>query len=171
MVDWLVAATLRFFETNDSGSGGPSSLIDLLDLQWWQLLLAIVTTLGFSPAPWLLGIAFNRVQFTKTADAAHERELNEVKAAHERELAARDAGWLREKTQMESHQAFVLASMEQRYADLEVANHKNIEAAELQRQRADEATSALAQSTEVLQMTNHILQELKRSAEEASPNG
>ena len=44
-------------------------VIDLLDLQWWQIVVGLVGVLGFSPAPWILGLATNKLQFTSTADA------------------------------------------------------------------------------------------------------
>jgi hypothetical protein len=170
LTEMVLAAVVRLSETGGGSPLAPSLVIDLLDLQWWQLLLGITAAAGLSPAPWLLGLARNKIQFTGPADAAHQKQLAEAEEAHDRELAARDAASDRERQALIAYHATLDAAKDQRYADLEVANQRNIEAAEAQRVRADTVTEALTESSQALKMTSHILQELKRSAEEVTPS-
>jgi len=174
MLTKLIAGLAMHIVTAEAGSGGdttPQLVIDLFNLQWWQALGALAVALGLSPAPWILGLAVNRLQFTKTAEAAHQREIDEMKAAHERELTARERSYESQRAQLLEYHGTVIAAKEQRYADLERTNQRNVEVAESQRKRADEVTAALAESTKAVQMTNHVLEELRRSAEEATPSG
>lgn len=135
-------------------------MIDLLNLQWWQGLVAIVGILGLSPAPWLLGLATGKIQFTGRADIAHQRELT-----------ARSEGYDREKLALETYHANVLASRDQRYADLQAAKEAIEAAYELQRKRSEQMADALADSTEVLRVTNHVLVEFTKAAREVEPGG
>lgn len=164
MHDWLVTAvmTLVIAAAGEEGTVPKNGMlvIDLLNMQWWQALGAFVAALGLSPAPWILGLATNRIQFTKTADAAHAREL-----------AAREKGYDEQIDQLENFHTKVLEGKDERYADLVRTNERNVEVAEQQKQRGDRLQEALGQASDVLAETNHILVELRQSAEEVTPGG
>lgn len=130
----------------DVGPADPSLVIDLLNLQWWQGLIGIIGILGLSPAPWLLGLATNKIQFT----AAAEREKG-------RALAKQD----------EYHKALMDAQKE-RYSDLERANAKNEEAAATQQARADAATDAIFDMKDVVEANTHVLKSVNQVAREAT---
>ncbi len=57
-------------------------IVDLADLQWWQAAIGIIGALGLSPAPWILGLAFNRIQFTKPAQANFDARVADLKETH-----------------------------------------------------------------------------------------
>lgn len=130
-----------------AGTGGGLN-IDLMDMQWWQALIAILGILGLSPAPWILGLATNKIQFTSTADANYA---------------------LRSKEMSDNYDALV-AVKDQRYADLEATVAKTEQAAATDKQTAAIATGALAESTEVTKMAIHVVQELRQAAQEVGPH-
>ncbi|AYD87375.1 hypothetical protein SEA_VALENTINIPUFF_80 [Microbacterium phage ValentiniPuff] len=135
-------------------------VIDLLNMQWWQALGAFIAALGISPAPWLLGLATGKIQFTSTADAAHARELAAREKAYEDQLA-----------QMEKYHGTVVAQKDERYDDLVRTNARNIEVADQQKARGDKLEDALTQAAVVIEQNSHVLLELKQSAEEVTPGG
>ena len=152
MLAWeILILTLRGLD--GSGSTGPGFMVDLLDVQWWQGIIGIIVLLGLSPAPWILGLAVGRIQFTKASDAAHAREL-----------AAREKGWSEEKAALENYHVALTAERQQRYSDLQVAH-------EQQRVRADTMTTALAESTAVITSVGHIMHEITNAAKGVSPDG
>lgn len=155
----LALATVAFLEVGN-GNEAPAFVIDLLDIQWWQAAVAIIVGLGLSPAPWILGLAVGRIQFTRVANEAHQRELDARKEAFYAQLAARD-----------KYHADLMDQEKQRYADLEKINEKNAEAAEEQRRRADSMTDALVDATEAIRAGNHIINEFTRAAREVAPDG
>ncbi|QNJ55969.1 membrane protein [Microbacterium phage Rasputia] len=124
-------------------------IIDLLNMQWWQALIGIAAGLGLSPAPWILGLATNKIQFTAAANAAYAAREADLKAYH----------------------ADVVKRLEQRYSDLEETNDKNVEALTAQKDRADKATSAVFETTEALRQASHVIEELRLAAQEVTPNG
>lgn len=141
-------------------NGGGGVVIDLLNMQWWQSLIALLGVAGLSPAPWILGLATNKLQFTAAAEAGYAKRAAELNEYHAKRLEERD----------EYHDNLV-AVKDQRYADLEATAQK-LEAAEaLHRDRADQANAALVESTEVVKMTGHIIQELRQAAQEVIPGG
>lgn len=156
----FLAATLFPLPGDVGGGGAPSLVVDLLDLQWWQALGIFLAGLGLSPAPWILGLAVNRIQFTKVSDAAHARELAKAQTA-----------WDAEKANLIAYHDDLMKGKDQRYADLEAANQKNIDAAEQQRLRADKMTEALAESTKAIEGTNYVLHEFVTAAKEVNGDG
>lgn len=156
----------------DVGGGqGPALVIDLLNLQWWQQLGIVLTAFGLSPAPWILGLALGRIQFTKVAAEAHQREIAALKEGHTRELESLRSTAKQERDQLIEYHKNVVTGKDERYSDLEEAHSTTLAALEAQRLRAETLTDALSESTNALQMTNHILVEMKRSAEEVTPSG
>lgn len=131
----------------------PTIEIDPFNLAWWQQLALLLAGLGLSPAPWILGLAIGRIQFTKVAADAHQRELDARAEAHKRELET-----------LRAHHDDLMALQIQRYADQEKAT-------EIQRVRADTATEALAQSTVAIEASNHIIREIMKAAGEVTADG
>lgn len=157
-IEFLIALSRLASEVG--GGGSPSFNFDLLDIQWWQAVLGLVGVLGLSPAPWILGLATGKIQFTTVADQAHAREL-----------AARKEAWDEEKVNLVSYHNTLMQNKDQRYTDLEASNAKDLEAGEQHRQRADRMTDALSESTKIAEYTNTILTEFAKAAREATPDG
>lgn len=155
MLWWLAQ-----FVASGSTPDAPSIVIDLLDLQWWQALLAIIGVLGLSPAPWLLGLAAGKIQFSTPARADFDRQLKDKDAAHERELAGKDA-----------YYSALLAGKDQRYADLEKANDANREAARRHEDRADQLTEAVLEVAEIVQQNTHIVESFNEVTREVVSDG
>lgn len=153
-MDWIfiaMAVSYRVItEVGGGGSGGgdaPSLNIDLLDLQWWQILVGILGAIGFSPAPWILGLATNKLQFTSTAEANFAIRSEE----------------------MRKHFEALALEKDKAYAVLEARTAKIEQAAATDKQTAAVTTEALAESTEVAKMAIHVVQELRQAAQEVTP--
>lgn len=125
---------------------GPSVILDLLDIQWWQALGMFVGALGLSPAPWLLGLAAGKIQFSAPAEREKNRALEEK----------------------ERHYEALLALERQRYADLEKSNEKNAAAAETERKRANAATDAVLEIKDVVEANTHVIASVHQVAREAA---
>lgn len=67
----------------------------LENLQWWQALFAILAGLGLSPAPWILGLAVGRLQFSAPAERATAQLVKTINDAHALQLAESEAAWTR----------------------------------------------------------------------------
>lgn len=144
-----MAVTIGRVLTEVGGGGTSGGLnIDLMDMQWWQALIAILGILGLSPAPWILGLATNKIQFTSTADANYALRSQEMRDNYDALVAVKD----------------------QRYSDLEATTLKTERAAATDKQTAATSVEALAESTEVTKMAVHIVQELRQAAQEVSPH-
>lgn len=143
-----------------STSQNGTLIIDLLNMQWWQALFGIIAALGLSPAPWILGLATNRIQFTAAANAAYEKREQVMRENHAREMAA-----------LESYHEKVLLAKDQRYSDLEEVHDRNVVALGSQTERADKATNAVYGVTGALKQTAHVIDELRQAAQEVSPDG
>lgn len=145
----MMAMTQAFADVG--GGTGPSGIyIDVTNLQAWQVLVAIAGALGLSCAPWLLGLAADRVGFTKPMRAEFARQLAAKDTVHEDAMKERDRHW-----------ATVLEMQQARYADLEAANV-------IERDRADRATGALVEMTEVVRASTHALNSLNQVAREVT---
>lgn len=139
MLEALIAIGYQF-EVNPPRD--PSIWFDLANVQWWQAVIVILVGLGLSPAPWILGLAQGKIQFTAVSRKDFERQLAERDRFH-------DALMVQER---------------QRYADSEAARKLNADAAERERARAEKATDVLVEMTEVVQGAQHFM----RSQLEAS---
>ncbi len=149
LVAIMVGRALTEVGGGGGGGGTPSLNVDLLDLQWWQILVGILGVVGFSPAPWILGLATNKLQFTVTADANYEKRAQEMRDNYDALVAVKD----------------------QRYADLEAAMVKLEQAAATDKQTAAVVSEALAESTDVAKMAIHVVEELRQAAQEVTPHG
>lgn len=139
-------------EVNPSGG----IYLDLLNLQWWQLIVGIVVALGMSPAPWITALATGRLLFRGDLD----QRLKERDLAHEKALAQRDA----------YHEA-LLRAKDERYAELQQSNKANADAARQERERADRATAQLSEVTEALEASSHIMAALRDTLTEVAKDG
>ncbi|QUE25337.1 hypothetical protein SEA_FIZZLES_42 [Microbacterium phage Fizzles] len=150
-MDWLIAMMAAYRVLAEVGGGGgsePSLTIDLLDLQWWQILVGILGVLGFSPAPWILGLATNKIQFTVTADANYEKRAQEMRDNYDALVAEKDA----------------------RYHDLDARFQKVEQAAATDRQTVSTVSAALAESTDLGKMAIHVIDEMRQAAQEVDPH-
>lgn len=154
------------------GGGVPSAVLTaaatfaIPSLEWWQSLAIILGALGLSPAPWLLGMAAGKIQFTAVAAAAHQRELEAKNEAHTRELAARDLSHSREMSAKDSYHEALMTGQKERYATLELSNEANRLAAEKQQARADELTDAVFGIVEVVRASSHVISAVNEVTQE-----
>lgn len=118
-----------------------------LTLEWWQTLVAILGVLGLSPAPWLLGLATGRLQFTTPADRVYEARAAEL-AKHHDEI-----------------QAMHLS----RYEDMKRSRDGWREAVEVERTRADRATATATEAMEAIKVANHFYEAFTQVTQEVKP--
>lgn len=114
----------------------------MFQLEWWQAVVAIIGVLGLSPAPWLLGLANNRIQFTRAADAAHARELAAQSGYH----------------------AAILQEKDKAYGELKESQVGYKTATKIERERANKATDALGDVATTLEVVVHLLNSLDEAA-------
>jgi hypothetical protein len=131
---------------------GPNTgfYVDLLNLQWWQTLIVILGLLGLSPAPWLLGLAAGRIQFSAPARKDFERQMSVAETAHEKALTEKDR-----------HYQALIEFLQTRYSDLEAAN-------KIEKERADQLTDAAFEMTDVVRASTHALNSLNQVAREVT---
>lgn len=65
-------------------------VIDFAHLEPWQWLFGAIGVLGLSPAPWILGLALGRLQFTKTAQANYAARAADLISANDKLLGAQN---------------------------------------------------------------------------------
>jgi hypothetical protein len=142
----IIASTGSMVGAMADVNPGPTLMVDLFDLQWYQSLGLLLAGLGLSPAPWLLGLATNRIQFTGPAEKEKQRALEEQKR----------------------HYEALLASEARRYSDLEKSNEQNAAAAKTERTRADFVTDAVLEIKEVVEANTHVIASVHQVAREAT---
>lgn len=137
---WLTALLSTTLTVLADGGQAPQPglVVDLLNLQWWQALVGIVGLLGLSPAPWLLGLATNRIQFTAPAQAEKQRALDEKDRHYQALIAEKD----------KTSEGYRLA-------------------AEKNKERADHVTDAALDMTRVIEANTHVIASVNEIAREA----
>ena len=130
-------------------------IVDLANLAWWQTLVAIIGVLGLSPAPWILGLAFGRIQFSKPAQVEYDKRVADLKEQHATSAAASAAYYVDQ-----------LKTRDDRIAELKATNLKLDEGRNVERDRADAATQMLGRSIEVVEVANHLLESLGQVSQE-----
>lgn len=144
---------------------------DITDIQWWQALIAVISGLGLSPAPWLLGLATGKIQFTDPAQASFDGRVADLKASHVEALNEQDKNHERYTDELIAHHN-ILRSMDQdRYDEMKQSRDGYRTAAREQRDRADRATESAAQAVEAVQATNHLLESLAIVSREVVSDG
>ena len=144
-----------------ASTGGASGLyIDLLDIQWWQAILAIATALGLSGAPWLTALAAGRLLFR----ADLERQLAGKDKEHARAQAEKDANHARAMAEQKEHYEALRRLDAERYGELKESNAANVLAAQAERQRADEVTDAALEVVDVVRANSHIMESFHQAA-------
>lgn len=136
------------------GSSGTSGVvIDLLSLQWWQGLIAIAGLVGLSPAPWLLGMARDKIAFTAPMRADYDARIGDLKDAHARALA-----------ELVAHNAALLAQKDEAYAELKTSRDYYRQARLEEQQRANELSEQLAESAKMARTVVHFLEAFDEAA-------
>lgn len=129
-------------------------IVDLANLEWWQTLAAIVGVLGLSPAPWILGLALGRIQFSKPTQVDYDKRVADLKEQHATSATA-----------LASFHADQLGQRDERIAELKTSLDKMSEARNVERNRADTATAMLGRAVDAVEVSNHLLESLSQAAQ------
>lgn len=121
-------------------------VVDLANLQWWQALIGLITVLGLSPAPWLLGLASGKIQFSAPAQKTYAERIQDMDEHHK---------------QVEGIQA-------ERYADLRESRNYYRDAFNTEHDRANKATETVAEVLDAIKATNHVMSSITQAAEEVA---
>lgn len=143
-------------------------MINLLDLQWWQGAVAILGLLGLSPAPWLLGLAMNRIQFTAPARADYAARLKEITDAHDREVANLKDAHAAAIRELTTHHTTLSEVQAARFQELERSRDYYRQARLTEQERANRATDQLVEFAELAKLNVHVLQSLDQAAKDAT---
>lgn len=127
-----------------------------IDLQWWQGLAVLLGALGLSPAPWLLGLATNRLQFTGPAAKAYEDRIAELTRAHAAAIA-----------EIVAHHAMLVGVKDTQYAEMKESRNYYREARLAEIDRADKATDQLAEVVDVVKANVQFLDAFDKAAQDA----
>ena len=126
--------------------GSSPVVVDLANLQWWQALIGLITVLGLSPAPWLLGLASGKIQFSAPAQKTYSERIQDMDEHHK---------------QVEGIQA-------ERYADLKESRNYYRDAFNTEHDRANKATETVAEVLDAIKATNHVMSSINIAAEEVA---
>lgn len=132
-------------------------MIDLGNLEWWQAFIGIVAALGLSPAPWILGLAIGRIQFTAPAERITEKRIADLKSAHAAETA-----------ELVRHHAELADEKDARYGELKESRDYYRDARIVERDRADKVTDSLAEALELARLNAHLLESLDETAKDGT---
>lgn len=156
-----------------------AATIVLPGFDWWQGLVILIGALGLSPAPWILGLAFNRIQFTKTATELHDQRVAELKEGHARELDAAKASAAVAVTTATNaavtaidmatkHHQELSAAKDAAYAEMRQSRDYYREARLAEQARANAATDQLADMAELAKANLQALRALDEVVKEPS---
>ena len=121
-------------------------VVDLANLQWWQALIGLITVLGLSPAPWLLGLASGKIQFSAPAQKTYDERIQD----------------------MDEHHKQVEAIHVERYTDLKESRNYYRDAFNAEHDRANKATETVAEVLDAIKATNHVMSSITQAAEEVA---
>ena len=121
-------------------------MVDLANLQWWQALIGLITVLGLSPAPWLLGLASGKIQFSAPAQKTYTERIQDL----------------------DEHHKHVEAIQVERYADLKESRNYYRDAFNTEHDRANKATETVAEVLDAIKATNHVMSSITIAAEEVA---
>jgi hypothetical protein len=148
-------------------AGEPSLTVDLLNLEAWQAVIGVLVALGLSPAPWILGLALGRIQFTGPAERGYTARTEELKQAHAREVESMKAAAKEALAGAVEHHTHLIAEKDARYAELKESRDYYRKARLEERDRADAATVQLLDSVEVAKASMQALTALDEAAKDA----
>ena len=123
-----------------------SVVVDLANLQWWQALIGLITVLGLSPAPWLLGLASGKIQFSAPAQKTYTERIQDL----------------------DEHHKQVEAIQVERYADLKESRNYYRDAFNAEHDRANKATETVAEVLDAIKAINHVMSSINLAAEEVA---
>lgn len=146
----------------------PSLTLDLLNLEAWQAFVGIIVALGLSPAPWILGLALGRIQFTGPAERNYTARTDELKEAHKREVDSIKQSAREQLLGAVEHHSNLIAEKDARYAELKDSRDYYRKARIEERDRADAATEQLLDSVEVAKASMQALTALDEAAKDAT---
>jgi hypothetical protein len=117
-------------------------VIDMIDLQWWQSAAVILGALGLSPAPWILGLALGRIQFTAPATRAFEARVADLKESHAQAIA-----------ELVKHQSDIETGWNRGYAELKDSRDyyrdARIDEAKARREATDQLTAVASEAAKI----------------------
>lgn len=128
-------------------------ILDFAGLQWWQWLLGVLGTLGFSAAPWIAGLAAGKIQFTAQANKQYDERTADLIKNHDARIA-----------DLKQHH-------EERFKEMKDSRDGYKAATKEERERADRATDALGGMVEVVSATNHVVTSFQEAAQTTHPGG
>lgn len=138
-----------------SGGGSTAGIVvDLLNLQWWQGLIAIAGVVGLSPAPWLLGMARDRIAFTAPMRADYDARVADLKEGHARAVA-----------ELVAHHQALIAEKDAAYTELKTSRDYYRDARLVEKARNDELTDQLVESVELARTGFQVLRAFDKAAE------
>lgn len=120
--------------------------IDLLNLDWWQTLVGLIGVLGLSPAPWLLGLATGRLQFTAPAERREAERLKE----------------------RDDHFDALAAEKDRVYSEMKESRDYYREARLVEKGRADELVDQVVASVEVAKASMQALTAIDQAARDVT---
>lgn len=133
-------------------------VIDVAGLQAWQWIMIVLAGLGFSAVPWIGGLAFGRIQFTKQATETWTARIADLVKNHDARVA-----------DLEKHHQQDLQERADRYAEMKESRDGYKIATKEERERADRATDALGQMVEAIEANTHVVRSLNEIADRAAP--
>lgn len=143
-------------------------IVDLANLEAWQGFVALLGVLGLSPAPWLLGMALNRIQFTAPAEKAYAERTTELKEAHAITVDNLKAAHSAAIAEIVNHHAQLVAVKDTQYAELKESRNYYRQARLAEADRADKATDQLAEVVEVVKANVQLLDAFDKAVQEAN---
>lgn len=142
------------------GEPVPSLTVDLLNIEWWQGVIGLIVLLGLSPAPWILGLALGRIQFSGPSQRAYDERVADLKAAHARELETTTKTATDAIAETVRHHNDLTAVQAARYAELERSRDYYRTARLAEADRADRATDQLVEVVEIAKASAQALHAL-----------
>lgn len=144
-------------------------IVDLADLSAWQTVIALLGVLGLSPAPWLLGMAIGRIQFTAPAAKSYDERVAELKAAHDATVDNLKTAHNSAVAEIVRHHTDLVAVKDTQYDELKESRNYYRAARLAEADRADKATDQLAEVVEVVKANVQLLDAFDKAVQDVRP--